>query len=305
MSDRFVLLRDFAHAYDSFPLRVTGDSAWLEPQVLSPMVEALRVAVAALEIHELSALRSRTASALGDSYFSITLDGGTYFDHCDYHLDMTRACRRYTDKYGKYRVPRVDTSSLLQQLAHLRRYYRQAGASKPIALCDDGIGTGDSMALTVACLSQLGLHPSRLFVLLNPAGVHSIKDVDVETLLDPEETDYNWLSERDLYWGLPRSGLSLVPVHSLQPVYGIPYTIDTAMVTRRIGLDREPAVAFRAANLEYNAIFWEQLESERGRPFTFWDCARLRFLGDQVNPNTRIVDYLRAINHPEFVLGNT
>ena len=136
-------------------------------------------------------------------------------------------------------------------------------------------------------------------MLLNPRSVAAVENIDVETLL-PFKESHLWLSERDLYWGLPRSGLSFAPSDEMKTSSGIPYTFTEEMVHARIGLNGSVAPPFRKTCLMLNKDFWQLLEHYHNRSLFLHDCSRLDFLSALFPYPTRIVrcleDFLEKDN---------
>ena len=276
----FVLLEDFEHAYDNFSLKVHDAGGYLVDHILRPMKEELAKEVDSLESHGLEELRTATASSVDPRFFVVTLDGGTYFSFSDFSFEITRACLDYSHSTaGPYfRLPREMGSQLVHQALRLKRLYEERGASRPIVLCDDGIGTGGSLRKLIALLRDLHLQVHSIFVLLNPLRLTSLEDIEIHTLL-PLESPHIWLSERDLYWGIPRSGISFASSEDrLTPEHGIPYTISVSMVESRIGLDGPSAARFRSRCLALNIQFWSYLERTHNRPLLASETKRLSFL---------------------------
>jgi hypothetical protein len=302
----FILLRDFSIAYDSLQSRISVDASMLEERFAAPMIDCLKSVVNPLEIYELARIRELTDAAVPKSHFIVALEEGVYFSGYDYRVELTRASSKYSDKHGEYRVARVDAPSLIQQVADLHREYLQDGDYKPIVLCDDGIGTGGSLRTIVEIFSQMHVEISKIVVLVNPSNIESIGDIDVETIIRPEHSEFIWLSERDLYWGLPRSGLSLFRDQSTEPAYGIPYTIDANMIERRIELHADEAIRFRECNLKINADFWDFLGAEAGREIFVDDCKRISFLTELfTEEQLQVADVIRAVNFPSFTFPDS
>jgi hypothetical protein len=171
-------------------------------------------------------------------------------------------------------------------------------------LCDDGIGTGRSVRSILDIMSDLQLDVTRIYVLVNPACLTNVGGVEVTTLIDTP-SDVLWLSERDLYWGLPRSGISLTPMDICDTTWGVPYTADRELVETRIGLQGQAAVDFRTRCLALNRDFWALLEQHHNRHLFVDECPRLSFFADQLGlAGIRIVDLLDDIACEEFHLGS-
>jgi hypoxanthine-guanine phosphoribosyltransferase len=300
----FVLLEDFWHAYDVFPLKAVGINDRLLETVVEPMRAALAAAVPSLVIKSDDEIGHQIDDVDWDSSFVITMDGGTYFRRADFSFEITRATHRF-DRAGASRFLRLSRDGrplLVQQGIQLHTRYERQGKAKPIVLCDDGIGTGHSVARVLETLSELHLDVQRIYVLINPRGIEDVRGVEVVTLLDTP-LDVLWLSERDLYWGIPRSGVSLTPVDVMRTTWGIPYTADVDLVEARIGLRGDHAAQFRRRCLELNATFWHLLEEHHRRSLCFEDCVRIEFFASQLGLRARpIVDVLHEIRGDDFRL---
>jgi hypothetical protein len=225
------------------------------------------------------------------------MEGGVCFPLADGKLDITRtAFGLEASVSGEYfRLPRTGERQFFHQGLRLRLLYEELGSQRPITLCDDGIGTGKSLERIVSLFEQLSLDVREIVVLANPHNREEIRNVPVTTLL-PEQAAHAWLNERDLYWGLPRSGVSLALHDASIPVCGVPYTIDVRMVETRIELTGAAASAFRRDNLRINGDFWRRLEQDHNRELTVRDCGWLRFLGDRFrDPDKRIATILHEL----------
>ena len=298
----FVLFRDFSAAYDVFPLKVIDIDGTLRKEIVSPLVDSLAAHVPSLLIKDLSDIQRLTKLRTPSNVYVVTLDGGTYFPHYDFSISVTRTALTVgTVASGPYaRVPRDGSPHLTTRGIQLERHYRTHGYGRPIVLCDDGIGTGQSLSRIVSILRSLSITIDRILVLVNPDQLPHIDRIDVASLYDDIHACL-WLNERDLFWGLPRSGLSYAPSDAFLAECGIPYTIDVKMVQERIGLARDIAESFRHDCLQANVKFWERLELHHSRPLTSADCPRLLLpVGPLNDPGSRIVDYIRSIDDPSF-----
>lgn len=293
----FLLLEDFEPAYDAFPLKVIDLDDRLKSEIREPMAEALAEHVSSLRALSLDEIHSLTADVAGHHAFVVTMDGGVCFADADCTLDITRTALELDlchSERNYYRLPRAGSRQFVNQGLRLRSLYEERGSQRPIILCDDGIGTGRSLERIVQLLADLNLDVREIVVLANPRQKTQIRDIPVRTLLS-DHHDHIWLNERDLYWGLPRSGVSLALQDASIPVCGVPYTIDTPMVESRIGLTGAAAAAFRDKNLAINAAFWRWLERGHNRELSVHDCSWLRFLDERFGePDLRIVDFLEG-----------
>lgn len=299
----FILLKDFRDSYDNFPLKVVDIDDQLEHEVIVPMEHALEASVTSFRSYNLMEIQEKTLRHVDDRHFVVTLDAGEYFINYDFSVEITRACYKLEHAFrGRYfRLPRSGPQ-LIQQGMRLREQYIQSGNGKPIILCDDGIGTGKSLKSILDILYNLHLQIHKLIVLINPHGWKELDNIDIETLIQIDEP-HIWLNERDLYWGVPRSGLSFTRPYELRPTFGIPYSIDVTMVEARVGLTGKSAIWFRHQCLQLNILFFKYLEYHHNRQILFQDCDRLSLLGEELGESeTRVVDFIKAIDFPAFRL---
>lgn len=301
----FVLLEDFWQAYDLFVHKLVGIDDALRLRVVEPMRKALSRSVPALRVVDSDDLAHGLTRIDGDAHFVITMDGGTFFREADFSIEITRATHRI-DRVSRgsfFRLARAGRPLLHQQGIQAAARYEQDGQDRPIVLCDDGIGTGRSVRSILDIMSDLQLAVTRIYVLVNPARLTNVGGVEVVTLVDTP-ADVLWLSERDLYWGLPRSGISLTPTDICDTTWGVPYTADLELVETRIGLSGQPAIDFRAHCLALNREFWSLLEQHHNQHLVVDECPRLSFFAEQLGlSGTRIVDLLDDIASEDFQLG--
>ena len=302
----FVLLEDFWQAYDLFVHKIVGLDDVLRARVVEPMRAALARSVSELNIVHSRDIRSLVARLDQDSQFVITMDGGTFFRRADFSIEITRATYK-VDRVSRgsfFRLARAGRPLLNQQGIQALTRYEEFGDDRPIVLCDDGVGTGRSLRHILDIMNDLQLEVQSIYVLVNPSGLTSVGGVPIITLVDTPP-DVLWLSERDLYWGLPRSGISLAPGDLCDTTWGVPYTADLELVRARLGLDGEPAAAFRTACLELNREFWALLEQHHNRPLLVDECPRLAFFGERLGlSGVRVADLLADIAPDDFRLDD-
>lgn len=308
-SGRFVLLADFWSAWDVFPLKTLGrPKALIQDEIVAPMHDVVRDHVEHLDLVTDDQLSDAIASAGLDDAFIITMDGGSYFSRFDFSFEITRAAFQLADVLeGRFfRMPREGKQQFASQTLHVRAEIQERkrhGSVQEVVLCDDGMGTGRSVQEVMNSLSSLGIRVSRIVVLLNPKRLEYVDGVPVQTLIDIADEDFLWLSERDLYWGLPRSGVSLTELNAIDPAFGLPYTIDADMTVARIGLPRDAAEQLRLRSLEINERLWRLLEEHHARPLEFSDCRRIEFVPNYIEvPSARIAECIRSIATNDFEL---
>lgn len=299
----FILLCDFWSAYDVFPLKAVGLDERVEESIVAPMREAVAEHVTSFTAIADDDIDTQIEAAGLSDTFVITMDGGSYFRSNNFSFEITRAVFRLSDVLDEqfFRMAREGKPGFHSQTLRVRAQYNETAAGQPIVLCDDGLGTGRSVREVMMSLTSLGLEVSRIVVLLNPRGVTEVEGVRVETLIDTGGEACDWLSERDLFWGLPRSGVSFTRFDDHNPCFGLPYTIDRRMATSRIGLPEEVATSLRARCLEINRRFWLLLEEFHGGTLRFGECPRLAFVPEYVRtPSDRIVDFLDHVAPESF-----
>jgi hypothetical protein len=238
-------------------------------------------------------LRGQARRVVHKDEFVVTLDGGIVFPFADVRIEITRAADSIRNSAeGPYmRVARGMAPQLGQQATTLSNAYK-ASSKTSLVVCDDGIGTGGTLRRIIHLLAQFSITISRFITITNPENRTEIDGVPVTTVY-PTSEGFIWLNERDLYWGLPRSGLSIYRPNQFVAIGGVPYTLSVAMVKNRIGLSDESSPRFRQANLTLNKLFWQHLEKMHGRQLTLKDCSRLQFFGDHLgDPNFPIVELI-------------
>lgn len=289
----FVLLGDFWDGYRLLEARHVSAEVFIRDQIQVAMHKALMETMPRLTVLSIEELRQQAHNAIEPDEFIVTLDGGILFPAADFRIEVTRAADSVQNSItGQYvRVARGLAPQLVQQTATLRNVFRKS-SKRRLTLCDDGIGTGETIKRILSLLEQLDLKIQRIIAITNPRNLLEIDGIPVTTI-HPMSEEFIWLNERDLYWGLPRSGLSIFHANRFVAVGGVPYTLSDLMVQKRIGLPSDAIPTFRQANLKLNKSFWAYLESLWGRSLTLKDCTRLQFLGDELKqPDLPIVELI-------------
>lgn len=303
---RFLLLKDFFASYSDFEFRGDGISDRIEAEVLRPMRSALSGSASELIERDLEDIHASTRLVAKSNEFIVSMDGGVCFPHADARLDVTRTAFELAHVVrGPYiRRSRHGEPAFAEQGLRLRRRYEAEGHHRPVTLCDDGISTGRSLEHVLGFLSDLELEVRRIIVLANPNQITSVRSVPITTLY-PNLDDYEWLNERDLFWGLPRSGVSIAPRHGTVPTCGVPYTFDPLIAAARIGLGDEAADFCNTAR-ELNIRLWEILDEHHGQPLRISDCTRLDFLSDYLPPDLddHVLAALRYVHENDVGLAS-
>lgn len=296
------LLLDFWESFagieivDARPTKV--DRRAVERAVREPMFDALRAAAGPLAQYEPARLREQASDRKGYGEFWATLDHKVYFQDADYELDQTRTAEDFTRLGTKslQRRPRADTDDLETQVARLAGVF-EASHATALVVSDDGIGSGHTMSRVVeACLAR-DLPLTRVVVCCNNTDHTNFLGVPISSIVR-HKSNRAWLNERDLYWGLPRSGIPLASM----PGTGIPFSIDQLRVIQRIEVE-DQVDTFRTSCLMANAELWRQLERTAGRVLTCEDSPLLRFVPDVLKlPKEPVVGLLERLAKTDYKL---
>lgn len=245
------------------------------------MSSALAAAVGTVDELDVERIRSLELPIDRASAYVVTLDGGVLFPKHDYRIEITRACGRMESAItGNFiRLSRQFSPLLNQQILSLSEDFRRSGKST-LVLCDDGIGTGGTFRRIIELCRSLQLPVGNVIALTNPHALAEVADVPVLTL-DPVRSKFAWLNERDLFWGLPRSGLSVSEAHQFRAVGGVPYTLNEAIAEERIGIPELSVSTFIEASLAINRDFYALHERQVGREINFGEIPRLACLFDR------------------------
>ncbi len=289
---RFVLLCDFWDAYKNFELKQTTSVPEIDGAIRPQIHMALSSAVDNLELMDLSQLRTKVRTLIPINKFVVTLDGGVIFNQYDFSLEITRACTSISHaEIGPYvRMPRALSAHLSQQFLNLKAQYEKSSCDG-VVVCDDGIGTGGTIKRILTGLRDVGIRVELVVTVTNPNDLDLLEGVPIKSLRTPGEP-YNWLNERDLFWGLPRSGLSVSEKFHFLGLGGFPYTINRDMVISRIGINPNKAEQFRQTCLTANITFWKLLERFHGRKLRLKDCARLSFLEERLGEDAEVINII-------------
>jgi hypothetical protein len=303
-SQSLTVLCDFARAYRAFEWRTVGVPDWIRNDVVEPLHRALEEALPRVTIRSAAEIRHaiRQCTGLNDHY-RVTVDGQSYFrGHVDFDLTRIAPSRGELLRGPYERGLRHSDSSVYLRGNRVVAQYRSTGGDRPIAVCDDGISTGRSMKEVVINLKDHGVTPALIVVLVNPRSIKQIEGVKVINLFDCEAHSA-WLNERDLYWGLPRSGVSMRGAREDSHNIGVPYSLAVELLTSRIGISPDAAASLRPKILEVNQIFWQRLEEAYGQKLCLRDSLRLQGLTERLDfDDGRIVGIIREVAQETYAL---
>lgn len=291
----FSLIRDFWPLYDTFSLRAREITLAIE-NLRDSFITCLEQTVGKCDVLEIKDIWRETDSITDPNSLIVTLDGGILYRNPDFRIEITRACISIANSIkGPYlRLPRQFAPMLNQQALMLQEVFSRSGKQN-IVLCDDGIGTGGTFRRIIQLCRQLELPVVSVVALTNPLGLTDIDGVPVR-ILDIQRGNGAWLNERDLFWGLPRSGLSISEQSRFGTVGGVPYTACEEMAVERIGVPLNKARFFIETALKINHTFFLLHEQLYGRSINFPDVPRLAFFLEYNIPTEKpIREFLKQL----------
>ena len=298
-NDHFLLIEDFRLSLQKSHFRVdrVEDSQEMI-NIERGMQLALSRCVKTLQIVQVADVWNNIRTHIDRrAAFVVSLDGDFIVRDPDISIEITRAARTPKEaESGRFiRIPRAIGTGILNQVKRIHHIYARQ-EKKKIVIFDDGLGTGKTMQRIVELLRAESMEPERIVVLANPHQFTEIDGVPVSSVFSvPSESI--WLNERDLYWGLPRSGLSLIPKGQNVGLGGIPYTSSERLIEDRIGLTSKHSQSFMKDALAINARFWEAIDHTHARNYRFVDCPRLAVFAEAtgIDAQLAISKYLKSI----------
>ncbi|MCL2642968.1 MAG: hypothetical protein FWD52_05620 [Candidatus Bathyarchaeota archaeon] len=299
VDEKFILLNDFEASFNRFEFAKDINVSDINNKIIQPFRDEICDLLQNVENITLTDIRAQVKKHVSKRNYVVVMDDATYFQEFDYNFNITRVAYSIGHAaVGPYfRVQRDGVSRTISQVQEINDAYTCNGNQKPIILCDDGVGTGKSLRRILNMFKEIKLTVSGIHVLLNPVNLDSIKDNDINTIIKMEEK-YSWLSERDLFWGLPRSGVTCsIEYEKKCFITGVPYTINNEIINSRIANFGSKTNVFRKLCLEHNVNFWTYIENELGKKMCFKDVERIKGLGCVYELfDTRVVDFLNKIN---------
>ena len=292
----FDLLQDFWRSLTKIDVAGVDvdrlDRDYIDAEIRERLTRALETIEGSVTKYDFSWLQKKANAAVRPDEFCITLDHGVYFNQADFHLDVSRTAStlRRTGSQHLTRQPRelLDMPSQLAALSSTLITSRK----KRVVVADDGLATGQTLSMVIQRCRDYEIDVRRAVVCCNNTELTQIADSVRITSVVRRSPGRPWLNERDLYWGLPRSGLTLAAKRKASRSYGIPFSLFSRLVLQRIGIEDE-ADEFRIACLRANRTLWGLFEEAAGHPLFFEDCAPLRFFPDVVGyRDKRVIDFL-------------
>ena len=293
---RLTIIDDLSIAFKDLGFSIKQYEDEIRNEIVLPFREAINEFFEDIIFIPLDNIRNKTNMKSRNNLYIVTLDDGLYFPDFNFSLSLTRTATNVSSfRNGPYILhPRNGSPSLENQVITLSEDYNRNITSKSIVICDDSIGKyGLTIKRVIELLNKHDLIVNLIFVLVNSHRKESISGIKIDSIF----LDTYFINERDLYWGLPLSGISCLKDSQM---LGVPTTIDFETIRNRIyPLSPEKLIGFRKCVLDFNIKFWTLLENYSNHHIYFYDCPRLQglpaFLGFQ---NCRIINFLNDINMP-------
>jgi hypothetical protein len=295
----FDLLQDFWRALPK--LDIAGidlahvDREYVDVEIRERLTTALETLEGSVSRYDFIWLEKKANSTVREDEFCIALDHGIYFSKADFLLDVSRTAANLRRTGSQYltRLPRelLDMPSQLAALSSRLATSRK----RRVVIADDGLATGQTLSMVIQRCRDYDIEVRRAIVCCNNTELTRIDDSVKISSIVRHSPGRPWLNERDLYWGLPRSGLTLATKTKASRSYSIPYSLTTRLVIQRIGVEDE-ANEFRISCLRANRKLWAMFEKAAGHPLFFEDCPPLRFFPDVLGyRDKRVVDLLTEL----------
>jgi len=295
-TEHFLLIEDFRLSLQKAPFRI--DRLEETDEVLSiaqDMHAHLDRCTRKLELIQVSDIWSSLREFIDpQSDYVVSLDGDFLIRDPDAMIEITRAARSIEEAENAMfvRIPRSIGTGVLGQVKYIEHQFHLSEKER-VVLFDDGLGTGKSMKRIIELLNEVHILPDRVVVLANPHCHSQIDGIPVKSVFSVPPSSA-WLNERDLYWGLPRSGVSLIPRGKSVGLGGVPYTSSKILIQNRIGLHENYADQFYVAALQTNARLWSTIDHAHARKYPFRDCPRLAVYAEArgIDPDRSISNYI-------------
>lgn len=292
----FDLLQDFWVSMED--LDVSGvdvrliDRELVDKEIRARLTSDLDAVEGPVAPYDYTWLRQKASAAIRPDEYCITLDHQVYFVDADFALDLSRTAPNMhrTGSQHLTRRPR-DMTDLPAQLAALSSRLATSRTSR-VVVADDGLSTGQTLSTVISRCKDYGIDVRRAIVCCNNTELTQLKNSVKVSAIIKRNVGRPWLNERDLYWGLPRSGLTLAPLTKRGRAYSIPFSVNAKLVQQRICVE-DDVDEFRLSCLRATKSLWSIFEDVAGHPLTCEDCPPLRFIPDIVGDrHRRVIDLL-------------
>lgn len=229
--------------------------------------------------------------------FIISLDNEIYVKNADFYYDSTRTYSKEGDIINNpknYKITKRDWWDTKEQYKELSEKY--GGQSwKKVILCDDGIFSWDTLKNTIENLKEAWIYIDEIVVWLNFSNDDHFKvsennSIPIKSInkVDSEKC-YDWIDERDFFYGTPMSWASVL---NGRWVYGVPYISTPQIAQKKASIPVETSQKFCKAMLEENQELRDRIWDLRWSPIKLRDLTRLINLLWKYNYNDNIVDVI-------------
>lgn len=229
-----------------------------------------------------------------DGEFWIALDD-VCVPRAEVQLDL---CRLYDQDGFKIGVgSRPQGKTLEEQLHDCERAYNALAGPKPVVvLADDGTYTGDSIVEAAHALGERGIVVQRVNLgFCTNEGAARIQqslpgiEIGASVIVDKTRHVYHWMTERDFYLGVPRSGSPYGSLQGKRPMaceipIGLAY-LEPFSASRRTGKIRRGLMAFSRSQILSSLELWKAVEEANGLRLRVSDIPR--FPGPGLVPEYR------------------
>lgn len=231
---------------------------WELDEVRSEMMYVLDKALDSdVEIRQLSYLQAKQYfdDQKSANEFRVTTDGGIYISSPDFSIDSTRM---YPNEEGILRSPKSyqimtrDGKNFDDQNLILPQ-----GVSS-VGIYDDGMFSGDTMANLIRKITFLRDISLRIKVLLNFSWQNEVVGVPIDSYY--QGGCFDWIDERDFYYGMKNSGASINPGGK---VSGVPYISSPEMVSKKASIPESKSKNFCIDMIRINKKVWELIDGDR------------------------------------------
>jgi hypothetical protein len=224
----------------------------------------------------------------------ISLAANSLFPTANHYLNITRAVVQIeaASKGPFYLVARPGHLSVESQLDLVASEMALLPYPSQISLLDDGIGAG-AMTIRRVCegLAARGQIVSEIVVGISSNPQMFVNDIPVRAGVELEG-GASWINLRDLIWGFPGSGVTLIEHGSV--VGGIPYGFNCDIATAR-AVSADNARKFCEASEDLSCAFWDKVCRALRRVVTLEMVPRLSFLSARVGIDCPVDRLIRSM----------
>ncbi len=166
---------------------------------------------------------------------------------------------------------------------------------KKIVLCDDWIFSWDTLKNTIENFKEIWINIDEILVWLNFSNWDQLnfsKDNSIP-IKSMNKTDsekcYDWIDERDFFYGTPMSWASVL---NGKWVYGVPYISTQKIAQEKASIPVKISEKFCKGMLKENKELRDRIWDLRWSPIKLWEINRVKQLLNKYRYSENIVDVL-------------